>query len=80
MESIRRNLINTVYEAANKDAGLVKFKNDINKWIDKRIAYISRLISENSVNVTNTSRSLKEEGDKLYFMVTTQQKKLSSMY
>lgn len=80
MESLRRDLINSVYEAKEKDADLVQLKSDVNTWIDKRIAYINKLISENSVNTTNTSRSLKEEGDKLYFKVTTQKNKVKSKY
>lgn len=55
-------------------------KNDINTWADKRIAYINKLISENSVRETNTSRSLKEEGDKLYVRVKTQLNKADDIY
>lgn len=80
MESLRRDLINSVYDAKEKDAELVQLKNDINTWVDKRIAYINKLISENSVNVTNTSRALKEEGDKLYYKVTTQKNKVKGKY
>lgn len=80
MESLRRDLINSVYEAKEKDADLVQLKNDINTWVDKRIAYINKLISENSANVTNTSRSIKEEGDKLYFKMNTQRSKVKSKY
>lgn len=80
MEAIRRDLINSAYEAKEKDAVLLQLKNDINTWADKRIAYINKLISENSVRETNTSRSLKEEGDKLYVRVKTQLNKADDIY
>ncbi len=80
MQSFRRDLINSVYDAKEKDAELVQLKNDINTWIDKRIAYINKLIVENSVSETNTSRSLKEEGDKLYVRVKTQLSRADSKY
>ena len=63
-----------------KDAELSQLKNDINTWVDKRIAYINKLIAENSVGETNTSRSIKEEGDKLYFRVSALQKKVRGKY
>lgn len=80
MQGYRRDLINSVYEAKNKDQDLIQLRNDINTWIDKRIAFINKLISENSVSETNTSRSLKEEGDKLYYRVKTQLSKVDSRY
>ncbi len=80
MESVRRDLVNSVNESSEKDPELSQLKSDINTWIDKRIAYINKLISENSVSETSTSRSLKEEGDKLYFRVTSLQKKVRSKY
>jgi hypothetical protein len=48
--------------------------------MDKRISYINKLISENSVTETNTSRSLKEEGDKLYFQVRNQLNRAGGRY
>jgi hypothetical protein len=80
MESVRRDLVNSVNDAGEKDPELSQLKSDINTWIDKRIAYINKLIAENSVSATSTSRSLKEEGDKLYFRVTSLQKKVRSKY
>lgn len=80
MEAIRRDLINSAYDAKEKDPVLIQLKNDINTWADKRIAYINRLISENSVRETNTSRSLKEEGDKLYLRVKSQLNKAEGIY
>jgi hypothetical protein len=80
MESIRRDLINSVNDAKEKDGDLTQLRNDINTWVDKRIAYINKLIAENSVSTTNTSRSLQEEGDKLYFRVTTQRNKVKGRY
>ena len=43
--------------------------------MNKRIEFIGRLIKDNTAAETNTSRSLKEEGDKLYYSVTQQIKK-----
>jgi hypothetical protein len=80
MEAIRRDLINSAYDAKEKDPVLIQLKNDINTWADKRIAYINKLISENSVRETNTSRSLKEEGDKLYLRVKSQLNKAEGIY
>jgi hypothetical protein len=48
--------------------------------MDKRIAFINKLIAENSVSETNTSRSLKEEGDKMYVTVSNQLKKVRGLY
>ena len=46
-------------------------------WMNKRIEFISRLIKDNSAAETNTSRSIKEEGDKLYYAVNQQMKKVN---
>jgi tetratricopeptide (TPR) repeat protein len=80
MEAVRRDLVNSVNESTEKDAELTQLKSDINTWIDKRIAFINKLIAENSVSETNTSRSLREEGDKLHFRVTSLQKKVRGKY
>jgi tetratricopeptide (TPR) repeat protein len=80
MQSFRRDLINAAYEAREKDPDLISLRNSINTWMDKRISYINKLISENSVTETNTSRSLKEEGDKLYFQVRNQLNRAGGRY
>jgi len=48
-----------------------ELKQVADSWMQKRISYINRLISENSVNETNSSLALKEEGDKDYKLLQT---------
>lgn len=66
MESVNKEFINLKYPAVNKNAGAVELKRLAGEWMNKRIAFIHQLISEKSVSETITSRSLKEEGDRLY--------------
>jgi hypothetical protein len=71
------NQLNTLsYRAKEKDAGALELKQKANDWMNKRISFISKLIADNTIAETNTSRSLKEEGDKLYYSVVTQLKKV----
>lgn len=76
MQSIAGRLNALSYNAKEKDAHALDLKQKAVIWMNKRIEFISRLIKDNSVGETNTSRSLKEEGDKLYYAVTTQMKKV----
>lgn len=75
MRSIVSRLNALDYGAKEKDADALELKQKANIWMNKRIEFISRLIKDNTVNETNTSRSLKEEGDKLYYSVTQHMKK-----
>jgi hypothetical protein len=80
MSSIMSQLIGTSYAPKQIDANVIELKRLINLWMDKRIAFIEKLVAENSVSETNNSRSLKEEGDKLYYAVINQMKKVKSTY
>src|SRR4030095_11244391 len=80
MSSSMSQLIGISDTPKQSDPGVTELKRLVNLWMDKRIAFIDRLVSENSVSETNTSRSLKEEGDKLYYAVTNQMKKVKGSY
>jgi len=80
MSSTMRQFTGTSYVPTQIDANVMELKRLVNLWMDKRIAFIERLVSENSVGETNTSRSLKEEGDKLYYAVINQMKKVKGTY
>jgi len=75
MKSVASRLNALDYGAKEKDANALDLKQKTTAWMNKRIEFIGRLIKDNSVKETNTSRSLKEEGDKLYYGVTQQMKK-----
>ena len=64
------------YNPAQKDAAILELKQKAIAWMNKRIAFINKLIEDKTVTETNTSRSLKEEGDKMYYAVTNQLKKV----
>jgi len=76
MQSVAGKLNALSYNAKEKDAHALDLKQKATQWMNKRIEFISRLINDKSTAETNTSRSLKEEGDKLYYAVTTQMKKV----
>ncbi len=75
MQSLQRSFSGLDYNAKEKSADAIELKNKTTAWMNKRIEFISRLIYDNTVQETNNSRSLKEEGDKMYIGVTTQMKK-----
>ena len=75
MKSVAFRLNALDYGAKEKDANALELKQKATAWMNKRIEFINRLIKDNSIKETNTSRSLKEEGDKLYYSVTQQLKK-----
>ncbi len=76
MRSVITRLNALSYNAKEKDAEALELKQKAAAWMSKRVDFINRLISDNSVRETNTSRSIKEEGDKMYYGVTLQMKKL----
>ena len=76
MRSIAERLNALSYEAKEKDPSALELKKRTTSWMNKRIEFIQKIIKEKTEKETNTSRSLKEEGDKLYFAVTEQLKKL----
>lgn len=80
MSSIMSQLNSLSYSAGEKNAMVVDLKIDAAKWMSKRIDYINKLISENSVGVTNTTRMSKEEGDKLYNIAKSQLTKTKGFY
>lgn len=80
MSSIMSKLNSLSYNAAEKNALVLDYKNGVTRWMSKRIEYINKLIAENSVSVTNTTRSAKEEGDKLFTMAKNQMNKVKSYY
>ncbi|HMQ79630.1 MAG TPA: hypothetical protein PKE39_10615 [Ignavibacteria bacterium] len=75
MRSVASRLNALDYGAKEKDANALELKQRATAWMNKRIEFIGRLIKDNTAKETNTSRSLKEEGDKLYYSVTQQIKK-----
>ena len=77
MSSVSGKLRGLSYNAKEKDAEAMELSKKAASWMNKRIEFISRLIKDNSAAETNTSRSLKEEGDKLYYAVNQQMKKVN---
>lgn len=77
MKSVSQRLNALEYGAKDKDAVALELKQKAGTWMIKRLEFISKLIKENSVKETNSSRSLKEEGDKLYYGVTQLMKKVN---
>lgn len=80
LESVNKEFISLKYTAQNKDAGVLELKRMIGEWMSKRIAFIRQLIIEKSVNETNTSRPLREEGDKLYTAMMNQMSKVKKSF
>jgi len=77
MSSVSGKLRGLSYNAKEKDAEAMELNKKAASWMNKRIEFISRLIKDNSAAETNTSRSIKEEGDKLYYAVNQQMKKVN---
>lgn len=75
MKSVASRLNALDYGAKEKDAEALELKQKAVVWMSKRVEFITKLINDNSIKETNTSRSLKEEGDKLYYGVKQQIKK-----
>lgn len=80
LESVNKEFNNLKYTAQNKDAGVMELKRLTGLWMSKRIAFIRQLISDKSVSETNTSRSLREEGDKLYTAMMSQMNKVKKSF
>lgn len=80
LESVNKEFNNLKYTADNKDAGVVELKRMIGEWMSKRIAFIRQLISDKSVSETNTSRPLREEGDRLYTAMKNQMSKVKKSF
>jgi hypothetical protein len=80
LESVNKEFNNLKYTAQNKDAGVMELKRLTGEWMSKRIAFIRQLISEKSVSETNTSRPLKEEGDRLYTAMMSQISKVKKSF
>lgn len=76
LESVNKEFISYKYSAQNKDAGVVELKRLTGEWMSKRIAYIRQMISEKSVNESEISRSLREDGDRLYTAMMGQMSKV----
>ncbi|MBL8016657.1 MAG: hypothetical protein JNK43_05250 [Ignavibacteria bacterium] len=76
MSTISGKLKGQTYNAKEKDAEAIELNKKAAAWMNKRVEFISRLIKDNTAAETNTSRSLKEEGDKLYYAVNQQMKKV----
>ena len=75
MRSISERLNALSYNAKEKDPSALELRKRATAWMNKRIEFIQKLIQDRSEKETNTSRSLKEEGDKLYYGVTQLLKK-----
>lgn len=75
MKSVASRLNALDYGAKEKDVYALELRQKATAWMNKRVEFITRLVNDNTIRETNTSRSLKEEGDKLYYGVTQQMKK-----
>jgi hypothetical protein len=80
MTSIHSEFSRINNNAAIKNADVQEFRRLEDTWMDRRIAYINKLIADNTVTETNNSRSLKEESDKLYNMMMKQLAKVKGIY
>jgi hypothetical protein len=58
----------------------LELKRIIGEWMSKRIDFIRQLISEHSVNETELSRPLREEGDRLYAAMMNQISKVKKSF
>jgi hypothetical protein len=76
MKSVASRLNALDYGAKEKDAEALELKQKATTWMNKRIDFVNQLIKDKAIKESNTSRSLKEEGDKLYYGVTQQMKKV----
>lgn len=76
MQSVLSQINSLSYNAKEKDAGALELKQKAASWMNKRISFINRLVVDNTVSETASSRSIKEEGDKMYYAVTSQLKKV----
>ncbi|HMT12736.1 MAG TPA: hypothetical protein PKA39_14060 [Ignavibacteria bacterium] len=76
MSSVSGKLKGLSYIAKEKDAEAIELNKKAAAWMNKRVEFLSKLVIDNSVSETNTSRSIKEEGDKLYYAVSQQMKKV----
>jgi len=80
MTSIHSEFSKINNNAGVKNAEVQEFRRLEDTWMDRRIAYINKLIADNTVTETNNSRSLKEESDKLYNMMMKQLAKVKGIY
>jgi hypothetical protein len=80
MTSIHSEFSKINNNAVVKNADVQEFRRLEDTWMDRRIAYINKLIADNTVTETNNSRSLKEESDKLYNMMMKQLAKVKGIY
>ena len=80
MSSIYSEFSNINNNAGVKNAEVQEFRRLEDKWMDRRIAYINKLIADNTVTETNNSRSLKEESDKLYNLMMRKLAKVKGIY
>jgi hypothetical protein len=76
MTSVKNKLSSLNYNAKEKNAEAIELNKKAAAWMNKRIEFISRLIKDNTIAETNTSRSVKEEGDKLYYALGQQMRKV----
>lgn len=58
-------------QPAGQSDKVVELKDAAGSWMQKRLEYINRLISENSVQETKSTIVLKEQGDKDYLLLQT---------
>lgn len=80
MTSIYSEFSKINYNAGVKNAEVLELRRLEDTWMNRRIAYINKLIADNTVTETNNSRSLKEESDKLYVMMMRQLAKVKGIY
>lgn len=80
MSSIHGEFSKIGNNAGVKNADVLEFRRLEDTWMDRRIAYINKLIADNTVTETSNSRGLKEESDKLYNMMMKQLSKVKGIY
>ncbi len=76
MSTVSGKLKGLTYIAKEKDAEAIELNKKAAVWMNMRVEFLSKLIKENSVTETNTSRAIKEDGDKMYYAVNQQMKKV----
>lgn len=66
------------YNAPEKNAMVLELKRLVGDWMQKRMNYIDKLLIEGSANETAASRSLLEDGDRVYNTMISQMKKVKT--
>ena len=60
------NNYTVAYTSGQSNVRIIEINNTVSSWMQKRIDLISELASDNSKDLTETARMIKEKGDKEY--------------